>query len=125
MAKAAKLSTPAFEVTSGVLHKDHWIGDHVALTVAATAEPRTIRVTVWNPFYNRAYLNNEVQVKLDGRSVFAEKMHPARAAVVEYLLAADEELDVEVQSQACLAADVLDPRERGVIVRLSQALVKG
>jgi hypothetical protein len=125
MTKAPKQSTPPHEVTSGVLHKDHWIGAQMSLTVTPDAQARMIRITVWNPFYNRAYLNNEVQVKLDGRSVFTEKMHPARAAVVEYLLAADEELDVEVQSQACLAADVLDPRERGVIVRLSQALVKG
>lgn len=124
MAKAPKPSTPAYEVTSGVLHKDDWIGDHVALTVTPSAEPRTIRLTVWNPFYNRDYLNNQVSVTLDGRSVFSEKMFPARAASIEYVLAADEELNIEVRSEACLTADVLDPRERGVIVKLLQEPVK-
>lgn len=124
MAKAPKPATPAYRVTSGVLHKDDWIGDHVVLTVIADAQPRTIRITVWNPFYNRDYLNNLVTVKLDGRNVFAEKMQPARAATVEYVLAADEELEVEVESSAFLTADVLDPRERGVIVKLAQEPVK-
>lgn len=124
MAKAPKPSTPAYEVTSGVLHKDDWIGDHVVLTVTPAAEPRTIRITVWNPFYNRDYLNNQVEVKLDGRSVFAEKMQPSRAASVDYVLASDEELEVEVRSAACLVADPLDPRERGVIVKLVEEPVK-
>lgn len=124
MAKAPKTSTPAYQVTSGVLHKDHWIGDHVVLTVQPDAQPRNIRVTVWNPFYNRDYLNNLVSVKLDGRSVFSEKMHPSRAATVEYLLAPDEELEVEVRTEARLEPDVLDPRERGVIVKLAQEPLK-
>jgi hypothetical protein len=124
MAKAPKPSTPAYEVTSGVLHKDHWIGDHVVLTVTPSDEPRTIRITVWNPFYNRDYLNNEVEVKLDGRSVFAERMQPSRAATVDYVLASDEELEVEVRTAARLVADPLDPRERGVIVKLVEEPVK-
>lgn len=121
MAKAPKVtSQPDFTVTSGELHKDNWIGAAAELRIAPAAEARTIRVTLWNPYYNRAYLNNQVEVTLDGRNVFSDKLHPARSATIEYVLAAGEPLDIGVTSEAFMVADALDPRERGVIVKLAQ-----
>jgi hypothetical protein len=125
MAKAPKtVAQPNYSVTSGVLHRDHWMGRELGLRISPEAEARTIRLTLWNPYYNRAYLNNAVEVLLDGRNVFAEKLQPARTVVVDYALSAGEPLDVEIRSEAFLDADALDPRERGVIVRLAQEPLK-
>lgn len=120
MAKAPKSSTPAFEVLSGELHKDNWASRQVSLRLLPERQARTIRVSVWNPYFNRAYLNNLVKVRLDGRGVLSEKLHPATSAVVEYELPAGEPLEVEIESEASLAPDPLDPRERGVIVKIGQ-----
>jgi hypothetical protein len=120
MAKAPRSSTPTYEVLSGDLHKDHWASRQVALRLDPQPQARTIRVTVWNPYYNRDYLNNLVKVRLDGRGVFSEKLHPAASAVVEYELPAGEPLEVEIESQAGLEPDPLDPRERGLIIKLGQ-----
>jgi hypothetical protein len=124
MAKAPKSSTPSYEVVSGELHKDNWSSRQLALRLDPDPQARTIRVTVWNPYFNRDYLNNLVKVRLDGRGVFSEKLHPAASAVVEYELPAGEPLDVEVESEAHLLPDPLDPRERGVIVKLGQEALK-
>lgn len=125
MAKASKITgQPGFTVTSGELHKDSWIGAAAELRITPEAEARTIRVTLWNPYYNRAYLNNQVEVTLDGRNVFSDKLHPARSATIEYVLAAGEPLDIGVTSEAVMAPDPLDPRERGVIVKLAQEPAK-
>lgn len=120
MAKAPKTTQPAFTVTSGELHKDHWTSAATALRISPTGEARVIRLTLWNPYYNRAYLNNQVEVLLDGRKVFTDRMQPARSAVIDYDLAAGEALEVEVRSEAVMVADPLDPRERGIILKLSQ-----
>jgi hypothetical protein len=126
MAKPAKPGVPAaFTVTSGEVHKDNWMGAEASLRVTPADEARTIRITLWNPYYHRAYLNNAVEVSLDGRKVFSDKLHPARSAVIDYVLAEDEPLEVAIKSEACMVPDPLDPRERGVIVKLTQEPVKG
>jgi hypothetical protein len=124
MAKPAKASQPSYSMISGMLHKDHWIGREAALRIAPASAARTIRFSLWNPYYNRAYLNNEVAVSLDGRVVFSEKLQPAASAVIEYALAANQPLEVEITSQAVMEPDPMDPRERGIIVRLVQEAPK-
>jgi hypothetical protein len=124
MAKPAKASQPSYSVTSGALHKDHWIGRETTLRIAPASEARTIRLNLWNPYYNRAYLNNQVEVSLDGRGVFSEKLQPAGSAVIEYALSAGEPLDVAIRSEAFMESDALDPRERGIIVKLAQEPAK-
>jgi hypothetical protein len=125
MAKAPKTtSQPSYSVLSGRLDKDSWISREVALRIAPEAEARTIRITLWNPYYNRAYMNNQVEVAIDGRNVFSEKLHPARTVVIDHALSGGEPLEVEVKSEASMDADPLDPRERGIIVRLAQEPAK-
>lgn len=124
MAKAPKSSTPAYEVVSGELHKDHWSSRQLELRLDPEPQARIVRVTVWNPYFNRDYLNNLIKVRLDGRGVFSEKLHPASSAVVEYELPAGEPLNIEIESEASLMPDPLDPRERGIIVKLGQEAVK-
>lgn len=125
MAKAPKTtSQPSFSVTSGRLDKDNWTSREVALRIAPDPADRTIRITVWNPYYNRAYLNNQIEVALDGRNVLSDKLNPARSVSIDYALMGGEPLDVEVKTEACMDADPLDPRERGVILRLAQEPLK-
>lgn len=125
MAKAPKsVVQPSYSVTSGTLHKDNWMSRELGLRIAPEGEARSIRITLWNPYYNRAYLNNQVDVALDGRNVFAEKLQPARSVAIDYALPAGEPLEVEIKSEAFMDVDPLDPRERGVIVRLAQEPMK-
>lgn len=125
MAKPAKtLAQPTVSVLSGTLDKDNWMSGEVALRIAPEAAARTIRISLWNPYYNRAYLNNQVEVTLDGRNVFSEKLHPAKSATIEYALAGGEPLEVAISSEARLEPDPLDTRERGIIVKLAQEPLK-
>jgi hypothetical protein len=113
---------PDLEVLSGSFYEDHWTSPSVALRLLPAGQRRTIRLLIWNPFFNQRYLRNKVAVAFDGEIVFHDLIFGGASLKIERELKAREELLLEVQSEATMGADPLDPRDRGVRMKLTQVV---
>lgn len=123
MARAIK-SAPEFEVLDGALSPDHWTTPTLAVQLAPAPLDRTISATITNPHFNTAYLRNRVTVTMDGATAFADLLFAGHSVRVERFVPAKEGLLIELASEASLEPDALDPRARGVWLKLGQKAVK-
>lgn len=111
---------PKNEVLFGAHYDDDWISPSVAINISPAAERRTIRIFIWNPYFNTQFMRNRLSVVIDGHKVFHDLIFAGSALRLEHEMRARDELLIEIESEAELGYDPLDSRERGVIVRLRQ-----
>lgn len=119
MARAIK-STPEVEVLDGALSPDRWTTPTIAVQVAPEPRDRTVSATITNPHFNTAYLRNRVTLTMDGETAFADLLFAGHSVRVERFVPAKEALLIELASEASLEPDALDPRARGVWLKLGQ-----
>ncbi|MGZ8363472.1 MAG: hypothetical protein ACXW3D_06275 [Caulobacteraceae bacterium] len=111
---------PKLDVLHGALPADGWATARLALRVEPERGARTIRIAVRNPTAGAQHLRNKVRIDLDGQTVFDEVLFPGGGVTLDQDLGDCDELLVEVHSQAVMAPDRFDPRERGVFVKITE-----
>jgi hypothetical protein len=116
----AELVRPNLQLLDGRLAGDGWTTRTLALLVEPAGKARVIKAVLRNPHYNGAYLRNEVSVALDGEEVFAGVVFAGESVTIERPLPARQELLLELKSEAWMAPDVFDDRERAVILKLTE-----
>ena len=111
---------PAFEALEGELRDDGWTTRRLALRFPKAKGDRVLKLTLRNPGFNEAYLRNTVRLSVDGTEVFADILFAGQGVVIEQPLPGGVEMLLELDSEAYMVPDVLDQRERGVILRLAE-----
>jgi hypothetical protein len=111
---------PDFETLEGTLPSDHWATPRLALQLAAAPADRVIRAVVTNPHHATAYLRNRVRIAVDGRTVFDDMLFAGHGVEVEHHAPAKAPVLFELESEASLAPDPIDGRNRGVWLNLIQ-----
>lgn len=111
---------PNLQVLDGSLHADGWATRALAVLIEPAGKARVIKAVLRNPHYNGGYLRNAVSVALDGEEVFAAVIFAGETVTLERSLPARQELLLELMSEAWMAPDVFDDRERAVILKLTE-----
>lgn len=118
------MSAPRIELLSGDLHGDGWASGGLALRVEPEVFDRVLKIAVRNPHLGAMHLRNQVRIDVEGERLFDEVMFPGVTITIERPVDAKAELLVELSSEAVMAPDALDSRERGVFVKLTQTAVE-
>ena len=108
-----------FDILHGALPADGWATGRLAVRIEPERGGRTIRIAVRNPTAGVQHLRNKVRIDLDGQQVFDEVLFPGGGVTLDQDLGDRDELLIEVRSEAVMAADRFDSRERGVFVKIT------
>lgn len=113
----AKTSIPRenIEISVGDYYPDGWMSRSLSGTISGLSIGDTLEVEIYNPDYNMRYLENEVRLNVG--TEIENRVMRARSIFRVSTPIEDEVVDFEVSSSAFLIPDLLDMRERSLILK--------